>query len=186
MGWYIIIGTIPVVILGVLFADLIETGARNLWLVSFTLIIFGLVLGFADRVGRKQKSLASLNAGQGIMFGLGQALALIPGVSRSGATISTGLLLGYTREAAARYSFLLAIPAVLGSGFYEARKIGSDTSVSWGPTIMATVIAFVIGFAVIAWLLRWVSTRSFTPFVIYRVGLGFLVMILLGTGVLTS
>jgi undecaprenyl-diphosphatase len=186
MGWYIIIGTIPVVILGVLFADLIETGARNLWLVSFTLIIFGLVLGFADRVGRKQKSLASLNAGQGIMFGLGQALALIPGVSRSGATISTGLLLGYTREAAARYSFLLAIPAVLGSGFYEARKIGSDTSVSWGPTIMATVIAFVIGFAVIAWLLRWVSTRSFTPFVIYRVGLGLLVMILLGTGVLTS
>jgi undecaprenyl-diphosphatase len=96
------------------------------------------------------------------------------------------LLLGYTREAAARYSFLLAIPAVLGSGFYEARKIGSDASVSWGPTIMATVIAFIIGFAVIAWLLRWVSTRSFTPFVIYRVGLGLLVMILLGTGVLTS
>jgi undecaprenyl-diphosphatase len=186
MGWYIIIGTIPVVILGVLFADQIETGARNLWLVAFTLIIFGLVLGFADRVGRKQKSLASLNAGQGIMFGLGQALALIPGVSRSGATISTGLLLGYTREAAARYSFLLAIPAVLGSGFYEARKIGSDASVSWGPTITATVIAFIIGFAVIAWLLRWVSTRSFTPFVIYRVGLGLLVMILLGTGVLTS
>jgi undecaprenyl-diphosphatase len=186
MGWYIIIGTIPVVILGVLFADQIETGARNLWLVAFTLIIFGLVLGFADRVGRKQKSLASLNAGQGIMFGLGQALALIPGVSRSGATISTGLLLGYTREAAARYSFLLAIPAVLGSGFYEARKIGSDANVSWGPTIMATVIAFIIGFAVIAWLLRWVSTRSFTPFVIYRVGLGLLVMILLGTGVLTS
>ena len=186
MGWYIIIGTIPVVILGVIFADQIETGARNLWLVAFTLIIFGLILGFADRVGRKQKSLASLNAGQGIMFGLGQALALIPGVSRSGATISTGLLLGYTREAAARYSFLLAIPAVLGSGFYEARRIGSDASVSWGPTIMATVIAFIIGFAVIAWLLRWVSTRSFTPFVIYRVGLGLLVMILLGTGVLTS
>jgi undecaprenyl-diphosphatase len=186
MGWYIIIGTIPVVVLGVIFAEQIETGARNLWLVSFTLIIFGLVLGFADRVGRKQKSLASLDAGQGIMFGLGQALALIPGVSRSGATISTGLLLGYTREAAARYSFLLAIPAVLGSGFYEARKIGTDTSVSWGPTIMATVIAFIIGFAVIAWLLRWVSTRSFTPFVIYRVGLGVLVMILLGTGVLSS
>jgi undecaprenyl-diphosphatase len=186
MGWYIIIGTIPVVVLGVLFADQIETVARNLWLVSCTLIIFGLILGFADRVGRKQKSLASLNSGQGILFGIGQAFALIPGVSRSGATISTGLLLGFTREAAARYSFLLAIPAVLGSGLYEARKIGSDASVAWGPTIMATVIAFVIGFIVIAWLLRWVSTRSFTPFVIYRIGLGLLVMILLSTGVLTS
>lgn len=186
MGWYIIVGTIPVVVLGVLFSNQIETVARNLWLVSFTLIIFGLILGYADRVGRKQKTVASLNSGQGIMFGIGQAFALIPGVSRSGATISMGLFLGYTREAAARYSFLLAIPAVIGSGVYEARKIGSDTSVAWGPTIMATVIAFVIGFAVIAWLLRWVSTRSFTPFVIYRVALGFLVMILLGTGVLTS
>lgn len=186
MGWYIIVGTIPVVVLGVLFSNQIETVARNLWLVSFTLIFFGLILGFADRVGRKQKTVASLNSGQGIMFGIGQAFALIPGVSRSGATISMGLFLGYTREAAARYSFLLAIPAVIGSGVYEARKIGSDTSVAWGPTIMATVIAFVIGFAVIAWLLRWVSTRSFTPFVIYRVALGFLVMILLGTGVLTS
>lgn len=186
MGWYIIIGTIPVVVLGVLFADQIETVARNLWLVSCTLILFGIVLGLADRVGRKQKTLASLSTGQGILFGLGQALALIPGVSRSGATISTGLLLGYTREAAARYSFLLAIPAVLGSGLYEARKIGSGASVSWGPTIMATAISFVIGFAVIAWLLRWVSTRSFTPFVMYRIGLGILVMILLGTGVLSS
>lgn len=186
MGWYIIIGTIPVVLLGVIFADQIETVARNLWLVALTLILFGLVLGYADRVGRKRKTLASLNSGQGIMFGIGQAFALIPGVSRSGATISMGLFLGFTREAAARYSFLLAIPAVLGSGIYEARKIGTDTSVAWGPTILATVIAFLIGFAVIAWLLRWVSTRSFTPFVIYRVCLGFAVMILLATGVLSG
>ena len=186
MGWYIIIGTIPVVILGIAFADQIETVARNLWLVACTLIIFGLILGLADRIGRKQKTLASLNSGQGIMFGIGQAFALIPGVSRSGATISTGLFLGFTREAAARYSFLLAIPAVLGSGLYEARKIGSDASVAWGPTIVATLIAFVIGYLVIAWLLRWVSTRSFTPFVIYRVALGVVVMVLLSAGVLTS
>jgi undecaprenyl-diphosphatase len=185
MGWYIIIGTIPISILGLTFAASIETTARNLWLVAAMLIIFGVVLGVSDRVGRKQKPLASLNIRDGIIFGLGQALALIPGVSRSGATISTGLLLGYTREAAARYSFLLAIPAILASGFYEATKIGQDTTVAWGPTILGTAIAFVIGYAVIAWLLRWVTTHSFLPFVLYRIGLGMVLIVLLAFGVLT-
>ena len=186
MGWYVIVGTIPIAVLGVAFAHQIETAARNLWLVAGTLIGFGIVLGVADALGRRRLSLADLKARDGIVLGFGQALALIPGVSRSGATITTGLALGYTREAAARYSFLLAIPAVLASGFYEAAKIGGDSQVAWGPTIVATVIAFVVGLAVIAWLLRWVSTRSYLPFVLYRVGLGLLVIVLLLLGVLTA
>ena len=186
MGWYIIVGTIPIAVIGLIFSHQIETAARNLWLVSGTLIGFGIILGVADALGRHRLALANLNAKDGILFGLGQALALIPGVSRSGATISTGLALGYTREAAARYAFLLAIPAVVASGLYEATKIGSDPTVEWGPTILATVIAFVTGFAVIAWLLRWVTTRSYLPFVIYRIALGLLLIILLLTGVLAA
>jgi undecaprenyl-diphosphatase len=186
MGWYIIIGTIPIAVLGLAFASQIETAARNLWLVAFTLIFFGLILGFADRIGSKIRTLSALNGRDGILLGFGQALALIPGVSRSGATISVGLLLGYTREAAARYAFLLAVPAVLASGLYETTKIGSDSSVTWGPTIVATVIAFFVGLAVIAWLLRWVSTRSYTPFVIYRIAAGALIIVLLTTGKLTA
>ena len=122
----------------------------------------------------------------GILFGLAQSLALIPGVSRSGATISAGLAMGYSRGAAARYAFLLAIPAVLASGFYEATKISDQAYVEWGPTILATVIAFTVGFAVIAWLMRWLSTRSYLPFVIYRLVLGTLVLVLLATGVLQA
>ena len=140
----------------------------------------------ADAYGRHRLALRDLNARDGILFGLGQALALIPGVSRSGATISTGLALGYTREASARYAFLLAIPAVVASGLYEATKIGSDPATAWGPTMLATVIAFVTGFAVIAWLLRWVTTRTYLPFVIYRIALGLILIILLGTGVLVA
>jgi undecaprenyl-diphosphatase len=186
MGWYIILGTIPIAVIGFLFAHQIETAARNLWLVAGTLIVFGVILGLADRFGQKIKSLSDLRIRDGLLFGLGQALALIPGVSRSGATITTGLALGYSREAATRYSFLLAIPAVLGSGFYEATKIGQENNVSWGPTILATVIAFGIGYAVIAWLLRWVSTHSFAPFVAYRIVLGLILALLLATGVLSA
>lgn len=186
MGWLVIVGSLPIAILGLAFADAIETSARNLWLVSGTLIGFGIVLGLADRVGRKDRDLSTLRWRDGIALGFGQALALIPGVSRSGATISTGLLLGLTREAAARYAFLLAIPAVLASGLYEATRIGDDTAVSWGPTILATVIAFGVGYAVIAWLLRWVATRSFAPFVAYRIALGSLIAVLLLTGALDA
>ena len=186
MGWYVIIGTLPIAILGVLFQDQIETIARNLWLVSFTLIFFGLVLGLADRIGRKSQQVDDLNIRDGILYGIGQAFALIPGVSRSGATISMGLFLGYTRAAATRYAFLLAIPAVMASGLYEATKIGEGPTPDWGPTILATVIAFVIGYLVIAWLIRYISANSYMPFVIYRIGLGVLVIILLGTGVLTA
>lgn len=184
MGWLVIVGTLPIAVLGLTFASLIETSARNLWLVSGTLIGFGIVLGLADRYGRRDRALTSLRWRDGIILGFGQALALIPGVSRSGATISTGLLLGLTREAAARYAFLLAVPAVLASGLYEATKIGDDPAVSWGPTILATIVAFGVGYAVIAWLLRWLVTRSFAPFVAYRIALGIVLAVLLAAGVL--
>ncbi len=186
MGWLVIIGTIPIGLLGFIFSDQIETIARNLYLVSFTLIVFGIVLGVADRTARSIHTLGELTVRDGIIFGFAQAVSLIPGVSRSGATISAGLFMGYNREAATRYAFLLAIPAVLASGFYQALDIGSDPAVAWGPTILATIIAFFIGYAVIAWLIRYVSTNSYMPFVIYRIGLGTLVLVLLGTGVLVN
>jgi len=186
MGWYVIIGTIPIAVVGFAFQDAIETVARNLWLVSFNLIVFGIILGVADRVGAKTKTVADLNLRDGVLFGLAQALALIPGVSRSGATISGGLFLGYDRSSATRYAFLLAIPAVLASGLYEATKISDQATVSWGPTILATLVAFVVGYAVIAWLLRYITTNSYLPIVIYRIVLGLLVMGLLAAGVLTS
>ncbi len=183
-GWYVILGTIPIIILGLLFSHEIETVARDLRLVAIMLIVVGVVLGVADRTGARARKLSDLSLRDGILFGLAQACALIPGVSRSGATISAGLFLGYTREAATRYSFLLSIPAVVLSGLYEATKIGgADEPVSWGPTLLATVIAFFLGYAVIAWLLRYVSSHSFMPFVIYRIALGILMLILLATGV---
>ena len=186
MGWYVIIGTIPIAVLGLTFASVIETSARNLWIVATVLIVFGVVLGLADRFGRKTKELESLNVRDGVLFGLGQALALIPGVSRSGATISTGLAMGYSRYAATRYAFLLAIPAVLASGLYEATKIGDDPNVQWPQTIIATSIALIVGYLVIAWLIKWVTTRSYMPFVIYRVVLGTVLLVLLGTGVIAA
>lgn len=186
MGWYVIIGTIPIAVLGVAFADQIETVARNLWLVAFNLIFFGAILGLADHYGRKVKTVEDLTLPQGLLFGLGQALALVPGVSRSGATISTGLAMGYKRVDATRYAFLLAIPAVLASGFFEATKISGETNPQWGQTIVATVIAFVVGYGVIAWLLRYLETNSYIPFVIYRFALGGLIIALLATGVITN
>lgn len=186
IGWLVIVGTLPIGFLGFVFSDQIETVARNLYLVAFTLIFFGLLLGLADRTARSIKTLDELSVRDGLIYGLCQALSLIPGVSRSGSTITAGLFMGYTREAATRYAFLLAIPAVLASGFYQALDIGDDPAVAWGPTILATLIAFAIGYAVIAWLIKYVSTHSYMPFVLYRVGLGSLVLILLATGVLTS
>jgi undecaprenyl-diphosphatase len=186
MGWLVILGTVPIAVLGVLFKDQIETAARNLWLVATMLIVFGVILGVADALGTRVKDERDLSVRDGLLYGLAQSLALIPGVSRSGATISAGLGMGYTRGSAARYAFLLAVPAVLASGLFEARKIGDEANVAWGPTIVATVIAFAVGFAVIAWLMRWLTTKTFLPFVIYRIGLGLLVMLLLVTGILSA
>ena len=187
MGWLIIIGTLPIAILGLMFKDAIEGRLRNLHLTAAMLILFALFLAAADRFGRKERTLDRLGWGHGLLFGFAQALALIPGVSRSGGTITAGLIMGYTREAAARYSFLLAIPAVMASGFYQLYRsweIGSP--IPAGPTALATIVAFGVGYGVIVLFLKLVSTRSYMPFVYYRIGLGVLVMALLAGGVLSA
>ncbi|MFJ6652242.1 undecaprenyl-diphosphate phosphatase [Microbacterium sp. NPDC091313] len=188
MGWYIIVGSVPIVLLGIAFQDQIETTFRSLWLVATMLIVFGILLGIADLLGRRTRTLKDLTWGRAIVFGLAQALALIPGVSRSGGTITAGRLMGFDRPSAARYAFLLAIPAVFGSGFYQLAKHGGDQGGAYGlvETGIATVVAFGVGLAVIAFLMQYISKRSFLPFVIYRVLLGVAVMILLATGVISA
>jgi len=178
MGWYIGLGTVPIAIFGLLFKDQIESGARDLYLIGATLIVLGLVLLAAERAGRRERDLRTLTARDGAIIGLAQAAALVPGVSRSGATISAGLFLGLDRESAARYSFLLSIPAVVLSGLFEARHIGGEGSVGALPTLLATLLAFIVGYASIAWLLRWLVAHSTAVFVGYRVVLGALVLAL--------
>ncbi len=186
MGWLIIIGSIPIVVLGLLFQDQIETVFRSLWVVATMLIVFGILLGIADYVGAKKRKLNDLTYPDGVAFGLAQALALVPGVSRSGGTITMGLFLGYERAAAARYAFLLAIPAVFGSGFYQLFKSWDepDQFFTMGETLAATGLAFVVALGVIAFFMNWISKRSFLPFVIYRILLGTAIIVLLSTGVL--
>lgn len=186
MGWLILIGTLPIAVLGLLFKDAIEGHLRNLYITGTVLALFALILGVADRIGSKQRELKSLSWGHGLLFGFAQALALIPGVSRSGGTITAGLLLGYTREAAARYSFLLALPAVFAAGFYQLyRSWGQDGPIAAGPTAWATLVAFGVGYGVIVVFLRFISTHSYLPFVVYRVVLGALVLALLSAGILS-
>ncbi|MCX2970148.1 undecaprenyl-diphosphate phosphatase [Streptomyces sp. TRM70308] len=201
MGWLVLVGTLPIGVLGLLFKDHIEGPFRDLRLIASSLIVLGIVLGVADRMAsraaqraekggrhravRPPKDLQDLTVRDGVLFGFCQALALIPGMSRSGSTITGGLFLGYNRAAAARYSFLLAIPAVLASGAYELTAIGEEGShVDWGPTALATLVSGLVGYAVIAWFMRFISHRSFLPFVIYRVLLGSVVLALVWLGVL--
>lgn len=186
LGWWIILGSLPIIVLGLLFEDAIDTTLRSLWFVGANLIVFGVLLGVVDRLGAKKRSLNNLNARDGLIYGFAQAAALIPGVSRSGGTITAGLLMGYTREAAARYSFLLAIPAVLGSGGYKLIKsVGDPGQVAAAPTLLATLVAFIVAIAVIKWFMGYISKRSFMPFVIYRVVLGVVILVLVATGVLS-
>ncbi|MEU0579618.1 undecaprenyl-diphosphate phosphatase [Streptomyces griseoincarnatus] len=197
MGWLVVVGSIPIGVLGVTLKDQIEGPFRDLRLTATMLIGMGIVLGVADRLAARaesggrhrvaapRKELADLTVRDGLIYGVCQALALIPGVSRSGATISGGLFMGYRREAAARYSFLLAIPAVLASGLFELKDAADGGHVSWGPTLFATVIAFVTGYAVIAWFMKFISTKSFMPFVWYRIALGIVIVALVAAGVLS-
>jgi undecaprenyl-diphosphatase len=187
MGWFIIIGSLPIVVLGIFLKDTIEEDFRNLWIIGTTLIVLGLILGIADRVSSEKLRIRDMRLRDAVLMGLAQACALVPGVSRSGATISMGRFLGYQREAATRYAFLLAIPAVVGAGLFELKEIpNGDNSYGWGPTIVATVVSFLIGYAAIAWLLRYVTTHSYLPFVIYRVVLGTLTLALAAAGVLSA
>ncbi|MFF7471916.1 undecaprenyl-diphosphate phosphatase [Streptomyces sp. NPDC008092] len=197
MGWLVIVGSIPIGLLGVTLKDQIEGPFRDLRITATMLIVVGVVIGIADRLAardeagrrhrapKQRKTLENLSVKDGLIFGLCQACALIPGVSRSGATISGGLFMGYRREAAARYSFLLAIPAVLASGAFEVKDSVSEGHVAWGPTLFATVIAFASGYAVIAWFMKWISNKSFMPFVWYRVALGIVIIALVSADVLS-
>ena len=187
MGWFVIIGSLPIVLIGLALESQIDDNFRNLWVIGTTLIVLGVVLGIAERVGRNAKPIEDLTWGQAVLFGLAQAAAVVPGVSRSGATISMGLFLGYERAAATRYAFLLAIPAVVGAGVYKLKDVpGGQNEYGWAPTIVGTVVAFVVGIAVLHWLLGYVSKRSYAPFIAYRIGLGALVLVLVGTGVITA
>ncbi|MCP3768543.1 undecaprenyl-diphosphate phosphatase [Streptomyces sp. MAR25Y5] len=197
MGWLVIVGSLPIGVLGLTLKDQIEGPFRDLRLTAVMLIGMGIVLGVADRLAardekggrhrspKQRKSLDDLTVKDGLVYGFCQALALIPGVSRSGATISGGLFMGYRREAAARYSFLLAIPAVLASGLFELKDATEGGHVTWGPTIFATVVAFVVGYAVIAWFMKFITTKSFMPFVWYRIALGIVIIVLVSVGVLS-
>ncbi|MCX5241402.1 undecaprenyl-diphosphate phosphatase [Streptomyces prunicolor] len=197
MGWLVIVGSIPIGVLGVTLKDQIEGPFRDLRITATMLIVMGVVIGIADRLAardenggrhrapKQRKTLLDLNTKDGLLYGLCQAMALVPGVSRSGATISGGLFMGYTREAAARYSFLLAMPAVLASGAFELKDAAEGGHVAWGPTMFATVIAFVVGYAVIAWFMKFISHKSFMPFVYYRIALGIVIIALVTAGALS-
>ena len=187
LGWLIIIGTIPIVIIGFLAQDTIRSVFRDLWLIAIVLIVFGIILGLADLLAPRVRELNQMTYGHGIIIGLAQVLALIPGVSRSGSTMTAGRMLGYTRPAAARYGFLLAIPAVFGSGLYELVHSFGEPEGAYGypETLVATVVAFVVGYAVIAFLMRYIEKRSFLPFVIYRILLGTTLIVLLSLGILS-
>jgi undecaprenyl-diphosphatase len=187
LGWLIIVGTLPVLILGLAFRDFIENDVRNLWVIAYTLIGFGILLGLADFFGKKSKNITDLNFSHGLAFGVGQALALVPGVSRSGGTITVGLMLGYTRQAAARYSFLLAIPAVLGSGLFQFfSSVGDLSQDLLVATVLATIVSGIVGLSVIHYLLKYLQKGSFLPFVVWRVGIGVWLLVMLTSGTLTA
>lgn len=186
MAWYVIVGTLPIAVLGLVFKDQIETSARNLIVVAVALIVMGLVLGYADVNATHTKDESQLSWKSAFIFGMGQALALIPGVSRSGATITFGLFMGFKREVALRYSFLLAIPAVLASALLESKNISGDDYANWPATLVATLIAFIVGYGVISMLMTYIKTNSFKIFVQYRIVLGVLLLILVNSGFLTA
>ncbi|GAC70315.1 undecaprenyl-diphosphate phosphatase [Gordonia soli] len=190
IGWYVIFATIPIGVLGFLFKDQIRTTGRNLWLVAIVLIVFAGVFWLAERYGSKRRDMEQLTLRDGLVMGAAQCLALVPGVSRSGATASAGLFLGLEREAAFRFSFLLAIPAVTASGLFSLpdafEPSGSGLQASGPQLLVATLVAFVIGYAAIAWLLRFVSAHSMNWFGAYRVILGILLIVLLSTGVISA
>jgi undecaprenyl-diphosphatase len=185
MGWYIGLGTIPIGIFGFLFRDPIENGGRDLYLIGCTLIVMGLVLLYAEHVAKRTRTLERIDSRDATLIGFAQALALVPGVSRSGSTITAGLFRGFDRESAARYSFLLSVPAVVLSGLFEARKIGDPGGAGLAPTLIATILAFVVGYASIAWLLRYLVSHSTAVFVAYRVALGALVLVLTAAGAIS-
>ncbi|MET0135239.1 MAG: undecaprenyl-diphosphate phosphatase [Kibdelosporangium sp.] len=188
MAWYVIIGSLPITILGVLFKDEIRTSLRNLWITATVMIVFAVILAIADDIGKQARTRLTLR--DSIGMGLAQAMALIPGVSRSGGTLTAGLFLGLERKSATDYSFLLALPAVFGAGIFSIPDVvdqaGPGPHASTAQMIVATAIAFVVGYATIAWLLRYVSKHTFSLFVWYRIVLGSVLIVLLATNTIPA
>ncbi len=190
LGWWVIIGTIPICVLGLLFKDQIRSGARNLWVIATAMIVFSAVIALAEYVGKQTRDVEQLTWKDSVIVGLAQCLALVPGVSRSGATISAGLFLGTNRELAARFGFLLAIPAVLASGLFSLpdafKPVTEGMSATGAQLTVAILIAFVVGYAAVSWFLKFLVRHSMYWFVGYRVVLGVTVLALLGTGVVAA
>lgn len=190
LGWYVIIGTIPICILGLLFKDEIRSGVRNLWVVATALVIFSAVIALAEYVGRQDRHIDQLTWRDAVVVGTAQTLALVPGVSRSGATISAGLFLGLDRELAARFGFLLAIPAVFASGLFSLpdafHPVTQGMSATGPQLLVATLIAFGVGLSAVAWFLRFLLRHNMYWFVGYRVAVGVAVLILLATGTVAA
>lgn len=186
MGWYLILATIPISVCGLLFEGTIESGARDLRLIAGTLIVGGLVLLGAEKVARRTRTIEDVSVRDAAVIGGAQALALVPGVSRSGSTITAGLFLGFDRESAARFSFLLSIPAVVLSGLFQLKDIGTDAGPGVAATAVATVVSFIVGYASIVWLLRWLTSHSMAIFVWYRLVLGSLLVVLLATNAIQA
>ncbi|MEJ8281312.1 undecaprenyl-diphosphate phosphatase [Pseudonocardia spirodelae] len=186
LAWLVIIGSVPIAVLGVLFKDQIEGVARNLWLVATTLIVFGVLLGLAERFGRQVTPIGKISVKDGILLGFAQAMALIPGVSRSGGTITAGLFLGLTRPAIVRFSFLLAIPSVFGAGLFTLPDVFAGDGPTGVQMLVAVLVAFVVGYAVIAWLLRFVENNTVYVFVAYRIALGVALLAALSLGAVSA
>jgi undecaprenyl-diphosphatase len=186
MGWYLILATIPVGVFGLVFSHQIETSARNLWVIAIALIVMALVLALAEKIGKRTRTEEDIDTKDAVVIGIAQSLALIPGVSRSGATITGGLFRGLDRVTAARFSFLLSVPAVVLSGLFEARKIGGSEAPGMGITVVATIISFVVGLASIAWLIDFVSKHSTFVFIAYRIVAGAVLIGLLAAGAVSA
>lgn len=188
-GWAIIIGSLPIAVIGLVFQELIETTLRSMWFVAAGLIIWSVVLWYADHSAKQTRAEADVTWKDTLMIGVVQCLALIPGVSRSGATMSAGLMAGFDRVTVTRLSFFLGIPALVAAGVLQAVTKFDDIAthgIGWGPTIVATVVSFVVGYISIAWLLKFISSNSFNVFIWYRVMLGIGIVLLLATGVITA
>jgi undecaprenyl-diphosphatase len=186
MGWYVILGTIPIGIVGFVLKDFVKNDLRSLWVVAAALILWSAVMLVAERRGRQERTERDVRLSDAVVLGLVQCVALVPGVSRSGATISAGLLRGLDRVTATRLSFFLSIPALLAAGVFELKDALGSGGVGLGPTLVGTVVSFVVAYASVAWLLRFVAGNSIGKFVPYRVALGIVLVVLLGTGVMTA
>ncbi len=187
-GWAIIIGSIPIAVIGLAFKDDIETVLRSMWIVAFGLIGWSIVMWLADKYAKGNRDESSMTWKDSLIIGSGQVLSLLPGVSRSGATISAGLFRGFDRVAATKLSFFLGIPALLAAGTLQAITQYQHISdgVGWFNTLLATAVSFVVGYVSIAWLLKYVSQNNLSLFIWYRLGLGLIIIGLLSFGVISS